>query len=70
MSNYKEDRPKNNYSYSILSETTNFTCEHQCTCDNERSQYDINMIKKYTALHSNPPPHSTLQHDLPHSDKY
>ena len=47
MSNYREDRPMNNYSYSTLNETSNFTCEHMCTCKNgsERSQYDIDMLK-------------------------
>lgn len=58
MSNYREDRPNNNYSYSTLNETSNFTCEHMCTCkiDNERSQYDIDMLKKYQQIEVQPSP--------------
>ena len=43
----RQDQPTNTYSYSTLENTSNFGCKNHCTCKNtnERSQYDIDMLK-------------------------
>lgn len=46
----RQDQPTNTYSYSTLDNTSNFGCKNLCTCKNtnERSQYDIDMLNRYS----------------------